>query len=341
MVNKYLKGSPYYLEDVLGYDLSLRLKNGMLTYLLLNQPPICNYSCRRCFMQGQENKTIYNSLTNIEYSKIINDAYNNGVKCVEVSGEGEPTMSESIKYIIEQAYDKNMILTLITNGSFLTKEFIEFCFNKNVTLVVSLFSLEKELYEKDNGCIDSYDKVISNIELLASIYSSGIEFYGDARVYRHAIHTTVQTDNLSNIKEIELFCNKNDIFFSVAPLAKVGGAKNRSDLLYEISEEDIIGDNSIILSKTSINDIGREVCGTCLYGLNIGYNGDLLLDAHAGYEIGSNLGNVRYMTYEQLFEVQKSEVIKMFKILDGFCPVRNKSWGEYIKKYTTKNELCM
>lgn len=333
---KYLKGSPYYLEDVLGFDLSERSRDGKITYLLLNQPPICNFSCRRCFMHQRKNIIDQVGLSVAEYNKIIDDAERNGVRCLEISGEGEPMMSKNIIDIIKFSNKKKLITTLITNGSWLTVDFIRFCFENNVTLVVSLFSISKKLYEDDNGCYGSYEKVIKNIDIASKIYEKGIEEVLGMKVYRMAIHTTVQMDNAFSLGDMKKYCKNNDIFFSVAPLAPVGGGEVNSYLVPDINNYDIAGDNSIILSRTSTADIGREVCGTCLYGLNIGYEGNLLLDAHAGYDVGDIFGNIRTNIFEDLMVTQKIETKKMFQALDGFCPIRANGWKEYIQPYINK-----
>jgi len=51
-----LKASSYYLEDVLGLRLDERAKDGKLSFILLNQPPVCDAHCRRCFMPEERRK---------------------------------------------------------------------------------------------------------------------------------------------------------------------------------------------------------------------------------------------------------------------------------------------
>ena len=77
--------------------------------------------------------------------------------------------------------------------------------------------------------------------------------------------------------------------------------------------------------------IGREVCGTCLYGLNIGFDGNVLFDVHAGYEIGDLFGNVREYTISELVRRQRKFAPLLFRNIDGFCPVRDKKWPSFLK----------
>ena len=94
------------------------------------------------------------------------------------------------------------------------------------------------------------------------------------------------------------------------------------------------GHNSIILSHTSKREIGREVCGTCLYGLNIGYDGNVLFDAHAGYQVGGTLGNIRKNSISEIILRQREFAPFLFSNIDGFCPVRDPKWPEFLKSFT-------
>lgn len=334
--NCYLAGSPYYVEDVLGINMCGRAINGELTHLLLNQPPLCDCHCRRCFMPDIRRGKNVKGLSSEEYCRVIKEAAKAGMFCLEISGEGEPLLSSHLKDIIQCAFDNGFITTLITNGHNLTKEFIRYIFDRNVTLVVSLFSVKKSCYEMDNNLPGSFEGTIDNILNASEIYKEGKRFVNNKVVYRMAIHTTAQADNLTELGDIRKFCDENEIFFSIAPLAPVGGGVKLSDELLTSKQTAFttnIGHNSIILSSTSKQEMGREVCGTCLYGLNIGYDGNLLFDAHAGYEIGSLLGNVREHTIDELVRRQREFATLMFNNIEGFCPVRDRLWPKFLKQF--------
>ncbi len=341
-LKKYLAGSPYYMEKVLNLNLAERAKNGILTHLVLNQPPICNSHCRRCFMPNSRRGNVIDGLNIDEYKKIIKDSHDNGILCIEISGEGEPLLSKSLKEIIQFAFELGFITTLITNGHYLTTDFINYVAERNVTLVISLFSIDQGLYELDNGLHGSHKKIIEKIIIASDIYRDRMVIKDGNEVFRIAIHTTVQIDNIGSIEKIRAFCDKYNIFFSMAPLALVGEGVNIGKLkLSSDRVEDIekLGHNSIILSHTSESEIGRKVCGTCLYGLNIGYDGNLLFDAHAGYEIGNYLGNVRSESIKELIRIQKSYIPKLFNSIDSFCPIRDPKWNIFLKQFMESSPL--
>jgi MoaA/NifB/PqqE/SkfB family radical SAM enzyme len=282
-----------------------------------------------------------NALSRYEYCKIIEDAAQAGMFCLEISGEGEPLLSINLNTILQCAFDNGFITTLITNGHNLTKEFVQFIFERNVTLIVSLFSNNRELYELDNNLPESFDKTMANIRMASNIFKQGKQVVDGKVVYRMAIHTTAQSDNLAGLNSIKSLCEEYEMFFSIAELAPTGGGSEHPEMLLECDQEKNVrqlGDNSIILSKTSKDEVGREVCGTCFYGLNIGYDGNVLFDAHAGYEVGGLLGNVRKHSIEELVIRQREFARLLFDNIEGFCPVRDKFWPSFLQHYI-KNPL--
>ncbi|MFH0955466.1 MAG: hypothetical protein V1777_05165 [Candidatus Micrarchaeota archaeon] len=89
----------------------------------------------------------------------------------------------------------------------------------------------------------------------------------------------------------------------------------------------MLGDESIIFYD---EPDGRPVCGTCRYGLNIGADGELLLDAHGGYEV--EIANIREISFEKAIQLQQEYAAKMFQTLNSFCPVRDPNWKEFLQK---------
>lgn len=333
---KYLAGSPYWVEHVLGLDLCSRAKDGMLTHLLLNQPPVCDSHCRRCFMPSARRNSCGGQMCLSEARRIIKEASEAGMFCLEISGEGEPLLASSLRGIVQAAFDNGFTTTLITNGHALTDSLVRFFFERKVTLVVSLFSIQRELYELDNGLPNSHKRTIENIRMAADIYRSGQIFEDGKRVFRMAIHATAQTDNISDLANIEAFCDEEGMFFSVAPLAAVGGGAQHAELLVSadaMKQAGELGHNSIILSSTSRRQVGREVCGTCLYGLNVGFDGNVLFDAHSGYEVSGLLGNVRMDSIETLVERQRWFAPMLFQNVTGFCPVRDPFWPQFLSRF--------
>jgi hypothetical protein len=176
-----------------------------------------------------------------------------------------------------------------------------------VTLAVSLFSVDEQQYEADNGLPGSYRKVIRKLRAASRFFRGGKTVRGGAEIFRIAVHATAQADNIERLVAVRDFCAEEDIFFSVAPLASVGGGASVPEALLSPENEKILeslGDNSIILSGTA----AREV----------------------GYEIEGRLGSVRTSTVGELVRRQRQFAPYLFQHITRFCPVRDPAWPAFM-----------
>ncbi len=131
----------------------------------------CNFKCIYCYSaEGRSKKQI-------EFEKIkavIDYLFCSGKEqknpyIVNFSGGGEPLLSfdlikQTVNYIEQVNQDKNYIynIGLVTNGSLITPEIIDFFQEHNVDMAVSFEILER-LQNKERG---SYDKVSANIDMM-------------------------------------------------------------------------------------------------------------------------------------------------------------------------------
>lgn len=137
--------------------------------ILLNYT--CNFRCIYCYSaSGRSSKQI-------EFDKIkavVDYLFCSGKKqtnpyIINFSGGGEPLLSfnlikQTIEYIENVNADKNYVynIGLVTNGSLITPEIIEYLQKHNVDMAVSFEILER-LQNKERGC---YDKVAANIDMM-------------------------------------------------------------------------------------------------------------------------------------------------------------------------------
>jgi MoaA/NifB/PqqE/SkfB family radical SAM enzyme len=326
-MKKILQASPYFWEKVKGKNLGERHKRRKLSFMLLNQAPACDSHCKRCFMPNERRKLAESetALKLEEWKGLIDEGKRRGLLSIEISGEGEPLLSANTIPIIKHANSSGILATLITNGHALTEETIKILLDEKATLIFSLHSLDPKRYEEDNGCPDSFRQKMKAIESAARIFSGITYPENNYLVQRLAIHATLQADNLDEIDNLKFFCHERDMFFSIAPLANSGNAMYHPELQVDrdITEITEFGDNSIIHSESSVKIHGREVCGTCAFGMSIGFDGNLLLDAHGGYEIEDMFGNVGRHSFDKLYENWHSFVEELFRETKGFCPVRD------------------
>ncbi len=338
-MQKILSASPYFWEKARGVDLAKRHEEGKLSFLLPNQPPACDARCRRCFMPPERRDRTKGALTLDEWKKVLEDGLRMGVLSLEFSGEGEPLRSKMTLPLVQYAASMGILSTLITNGHEIDEAKIEELANAGATLVFSLHTLNRTGYESDNGYVGSFETKMKAIEMAAEMFRGTTVIENGYSVSKLAIHTILQADNQDEVGHLREFCHEHEIFFSIAPLAQTGNALLHPEIRTANAGEGIVGlgDGSIIHSETSRRIYGREVCGTAAFGMSIGFEGNLLLDAHGGYEIGSTLGNIRSDSFETLYRTWKMAIEQMFRETVGFCPVRDgRRFEKFVRKLTAK-----
>ncbi len=297
----------------------------------LNQDSRCDAKCRGCFRYPRRKQGLLNLLSFADYVRLLDEFKRYDGLAIEISGEGEPLLPENRTMpIIRYASSLGLWSTLITNGHFLSGDLIRELKELRVALVISLHSLRKGRYERDNGLADSFDMTMRAIDMVAEAFRETSWMESGKDIRRTCVHWTLQADNLDEVEDAERFCRDRGFHFSIAPLANVGHAAGHSDIRLpekyaDLREINGRGDESIIFCE---DQEGRTVCGTCRYGLNIGADGELLLDAHGGYEV--NIANIRGISFKDAVRLQHEYSRKMFERLDGFCPVRDPRWNDFL-----------
>lgn len=101
---------------------------------------LCNFSCKHCFVRKQGHELPFKEVCLI-VDKIAEHALKNGLTVrINLAG-GEPLISRNIQSIIDYIFDKGMEVSIITNGYYLTKEFIEQNKTKISMIGISIDSL--------------------------------------------------------------------------------------------------------------------------------------------------------------------------------------------------------
>ncbi len=155
----------------------------------------CNFRCIYCYSAaGRSSKQI-------EWDKIkavIDYLFCSGKKqknpyIINFSGGGEPLLSfplikRSVEYIKQVNKGKDYIYNvgLVTNGSLITPEIIDFLQAENIDMAVS-FEILQSLQDKERG---SYDRVASNIDMML------------ARNYPFGIRTTFTPESVTRMSEM-------------------------------------------------------------------------------------------------------------------------------------------
>ncbi len=124
----------------------------------------CNYHCHHCFVKKEEKELSFNDIQ-IIVDKISDYSKANDLKTrINLAG-GEPLVSKNIQLIIDYISLKGLEVSIITNGFYLTKEFIEQNKEKVSMIGLSVDSLKTKT-NIDIGRCTKNNKVITELNLI-------------------------------------------------------------------------------------------------------------------------------------------------------------------------------
>ncbi|MBI5332338.1 MAG: radical SAM protein [Candidatus Aenigmarchaeota archaeon] len=328
---KTVKGTPKHLSKI--------GKLNKFTYLMLNLPFSCNYCCKKCFSRNLNKK--HSAQDDIGLKKrlsLIKEANKLGAKVIVVAGKGEPSINKETKKIVAKANTLGMISIIYDNGSVLSKKLLEFYRDNNAVLVISLDSLNPNVYDWLTQTKGNLPKVLKNIENAVDIYRNTIKTVNGMRILSIAVNTTVSDINEKEIATIKNYLKKrfgNDVYFICNPLAKYGsGMKNWKTMI-----DDKKHARQIALIK-KFSETGGPlmrgsdgICGYSTWGIGIDPNGDYMTCA---YTVATNglLGNVRNTNIAEAFD-RKHSIESKYHNKKQPCLIRSPRFKEYLKELKT------
>ena len=202
-------------------DIEKYLYRNGLKELLLEVTTSCNLRCKYCMFSGNyiENRKHGNEIMKYETAKKAIEyylelcekakSYNPYLKPMVGFYGGEPLINfnvikKSIEYIRSNEKFKDVLLTVTTNGTLLTKEIIDFLIENNVLLVLSLDGPCSEhdrnrVYSNENG---TFNDIIENIQ-----------YYIERKGY---IFTNSVYDIKTDLNKLADFFDNNSKFISIA-----------------------------------------------------------------------------------------------------------------------------
>lgn len=131
----------------------------------------CNFKCIYCYSaKGRSNKQVeWTSIKAVIDYLFLSGKEQTTPYIINFSGGGEPLMSfdlikRTVEYIEEVNADKHYRynIGLVTNGSLICPEFIDYFERKKIDMAVS-FEILEHLQNKERG---SYEKVAANIDMM-------------------------------------------------------------------------------------------------------------------------------------------------------------------------------
>jgi MoaA/NifB/PqqE/SkfB family radical SAM enzyme len=123
---------------------------------------ICNQSCGYCDLPLNQGRP---EMSREEIARVFGHLYDEGVRYVLVQG-GEPTARKDCLAILEDLDSMGFSVSLVTNGTRLSADFVAALARLRVAVAVSLDTLDRERYRLIRGN-DHLRKVLQGIDNLA------------------------------------------------------------------------------------------------------------------------------------------------------------------------------
>lgn len=185
-----------------------------------NYTNACNLRCKHCYQKAE--KPLHDELTTDEKKHIIDQLAENDVVAVAFSG-GEPLIAPDFFEIAYYASQKNIYVSIATNGTLLTKNIVNRLVESGVKYVeISLDAVSPEIHDRFRGVkgawkrtIDGIRNAVENDELFVCIASTIsrynfsevnqlIELAKELGVRRFLAFNFIPTGNARNIKDMDL-----------------------------------------------------------------------------------------------------------------------------------------
>lgn len=294
----------------------------------MNLTKKCNLRCIQCFSDSGNLKD--KELTTKDMYNLFDSMVENGTFFICLGG-GEPFTRTDLFDILEYGKEKQLAVSIVTNGLLLTKEIIERLNNLDVDYLWVSFEGMKDNHEKLRGK-GTFDKTIASLKLLKEYYKG-----------RTALRMSINKYNIDEVDDLLKIAEKYDIdLVRYTPLLSFGRAVGK-DLTINQDEYIRFLDNMKKIKSNKVEIVYPNMPNNKFW---IGTNG---FGCHCGKEavwideIGNyspcifwgsdfNIGNIKNDDYSELWEksLQVSNIkgnkicekCSNYKVCRGGCRAR-------------------
>jgi len=281
------------------------LKKVKARFLYLEVTHRCNLSCIACYTGAGQEKD--NALTFEEQKSVVRQARKMGVKCVSLSGSGEPLLYKHLLALIDYICKLEMSVIIFTNGTLIDEATAAQLVSRNVLTFFKLYSLEPDVFDRMVGRRNAYQweeyRYFVDGDERTQMIPSGLKALLEAQqaVGRSdlvKVETLVTKINVQTIPKIARFCTEaNTGFFMETPVFKGKAIQN-----YEKVAVNATGYESLYRELTAVfgEDYMRELkAGSC----SVEKNPVVWTDGRIGLCSSRNadIGNVRDEPLKSLF----------------------------------------
>lgn len=338
--SKILRGLPNHLDltegaELIDYDQRPQ-------YLMMNLETGCPLNCQKCAQPGR-NRAMEKPLSLEERTAILKLAASIGARELVIIGAGEPTVhrnfTQLVQPVITAAHGQGMGTILFTTGLGLTHDQALFYRDHDVTLFISLDSLNPETYRTLMGG-GNLPRVLKNIAVLREVYGDTPTVLPDGRkLLRLAINVTVQKGNFDELPALKAFTDDDMQMIANVPMpeGKLRTYQNWETLVGNPENFERLKMLAAAASETGSHS--SVVDGVCSYfnrGISVDSDGQFLTCSYAS-DTAEHLGNVRDALTPDSLLMHYKKMRATYRVwceelgYNPSCPLRDPTYEAYIR----------
>jgi len=180
--------------------------NGELLSIRVETSLLCNLRCNYCYSDGGvqlKNEIKYDALIDV-----INQAKDLKARSIVIIGGGEPTIYSKFRDLIDYVYSIDLIPVIFTNTQTMTKELAKFLYDRNVSVITKLDSLDEKIQDDMSGVKGSFKNIMTGLKNLMDVGYSNVE---DEQKLKLGASFLVNRQNAHTIPDVWRYCRDRKI----------------------------------------------------------------------------------------------------------------------------------
>lgn len=243
---------PYKLKNI-RIDEDFHLKSPLIVWLEVTRK--CDLNCNHCFTgSGTAMKNEFNTK---EVFDLLDELKKQNVFCLVFTG-GEPLIRKDFPEILAYAQKLNFIISVVTNGSFLSEEMVRSFARINLRVTLSLDGLHAK-----NTDFFRQREFISEKLLLLKKYNIPCH-----------VSSTMTRENLQDLEDLFTWLIEKNVTFRAIPFIPIGRGAFNKDLqltVKEVAQAAKLWHMEFVLEKKLSEQMGLTFSTFFDYAFNLVY----------------------------------------------------------------------
>lgn len=315
-----------YLKNNKVYSFNLRLTND------------CNYNCVYCGTSKKRGTHCTGELNTNEYIQLIEEAKKIGARTVILGGNGEPTLTKNLQYILKKIHELEMIPILFTNAyifgddklcqkihSMSGVDFLNIIDETDTSLIISCETTNEDLYNEIVGKKNAYKVFMRSIDRIKNTKLVHKLEYKGCTLCRIAISAVCMPSNYNNRYDLADFAHSLNGLLVMKLPSLHGAAKDNIQKMFDKSDYSSVSKEiNKITDKKATLQIMNLACVAWTLGISVSNLGEYMICmTNEDNPYGEGV-NVRNTSLSELIGRRQ----ELQKLKSTICPVKDIYYAE-------------